>query len=939
MCHFLTVAAVCLLPLPAAASDRPSDPRPAERGLPTVTVVPPGQLESPQLFAVSVAGRRLYVSTLSGLVAYDGANWEAVASPRALYAVHAATNGRVLAGGPDTLVELALQPDGQRHLVSLVERLPPPDRAIGDVRSIHALGDTFFAVTDRALVHITGAEVRIVERWRSDPRRRGFTSHGVLYVVSQGRVRAFTSSAAPVTDTLTAHDPADGLVTFVVDHPVAGKVVGLEHRGIFAVRDGRWRSVGHGADAQLTDVVTDALVLRNGALALGSDAAGVVLLSPDLRFDRTLGRKEGLPSGRVESLVEDAEGGLWVVGPAQLARIDFDAPLTLFDSRLGLEGTINGVKRLHGRLHVLTTSGLFVLDTARGGGRVAAVPGVTARAWDAADAGDRLLVATDAGVYETRPGGARLVPGTARLSAHVLASPVGRPDTMLVGSRTGLSVLERRRDGWRLLRHESGAPRYVQTIVTRADGTVFLGTAFDGVVRLDLDHPEAPARTLATGETHLRDVAGTLHVLNADDGTLSVLDEQRGTLAPAALHGVPLGERVVRFAYDRRGALWAAGRGADLLEPGTTAMRAILGREISVEAIEVERDGVAWLGSHVGLWRYTGSTTSSSTPRPSPSLERVFVNGAPVARSASGGTPLQLAFGFERLRLEFTPNTFAADAVTSFRLEPLEADWSPARRGLAAEYTALHEGAYRLHMRSGSGSDRAESVWAFTVHPPWYRTPLVYALEVVAVAGLLLLVSQVRTRSLRRRAHELERAVRDKTAALQEANRRLAELAWSDELTALYNRRHFEDALAQEWARAYRARSALALVMVDIDHFKSLNDTLGHVAGDRALRAVADVIKACARRTGDVAARYGGEEFVVLLPGGRPEHVHALAEEIRQAVETLELPHPGRTPHFVTVSVGVAAVLAPESLQPTIVDAADRALYRAKAAGRNAVAA
>jgi len=145
--------------------------------------------------------------------------------------------------------------------------------------------------------------------------------------------------------------------------------------------------------------------------------------------------------------------------------------------------------------------------------------------------------------------------------------------------------------------------------------------------------------------------------------------------------------------------------------------------------------------------------------------------------------------------------------------------------------------------------------------------------------------------------------------------------------------------LTGQWARAHRAGTPIPLVMVDIDYFKSLNDTLGHVVGDRALSAVAGVIRQCARRPGDVAARYGGEEFVVLLPGGRREHVEALAEEIREAVEALAVPHPAHGPGHVTVSVGIAAVAAPDSVVPTLVETADRALYRAKAAGRNAVAA
>ncbi len=939
VCRLVTLVAVCLQPLLARADDGQADPRPSERGLPTVTVVPPARLGAPQLFGVSVAGRRLYVGTLTGLAIHDGAHWETVPSPRALYAVHGAASGRVIAGGPDSLVELARSADGHRELVSLLERLPETDRVIGDVRSVHALGDTFFAVTDRALVRVHGSDVHVVDRWRSDPLRRGFVSRGRLYVVSQSGVRAFAADATPVTDEVTALETAGGRVLFIVDHPQAGQIVGVETRGLLTRRDGAWQAAGHGGGDLLTRGITDARVLASGALALGSTTAGVLLLTPELTFDRALGRAEGLPSGDVQSLSEDAEGGVWVVSPAALARVDFGAPLTLIDSRLGLEGTVNGVARFDGRLHVLTTSGLFALDDSEGRRRARPVAGVPARAWDAFDAAEHLLVATASGVYESRPSGARLVPGTARLSSYVLAPRVDRPDTMLVGSRTGLSVLVRQGSGWRFLRDVAGAPRYVRTIVTRPDGVVYLGTTFDGLVRLRLDDPAVPPRTLATGEVYLRDIGGRLHVLHYETNTLSVLDEARDSLSAAPLGGVELPEHTLRVAYDPRGALWATGRGVETLDRGMVAMRPILDRAVSVQALDIEDDGVVWLGSNAGLWRFASPRATPWTSRPSPTLERVFVNGQPVARTRADGSPLELAFGFERLRLEFTPNTFAPDAVTAFKLEPLDADWSAARRGVVAEYTSLPEGTYRLRMRSGSGPDRAESEWAFTVRPPWYRTPLVYLLEIAGAAGLLLLVSQVRTHQLRRRSHELERAVIEKTAALQDANRRLAELAWSDELTALYNRRHFEEALAEEWARAHRTRSPIALVMVDIDHFKSLNDTLGHVAGDRALRAVADVIKACARRPGDVAARYGGEEFVVLLPGGRRERVHALAEEIREAVEALALPHPGHALGRITVSVGVAAVHAPESLQATLVDAADRALYRAKAAGRNAVAA
>lgn len=939
MCRFATIGLACLIPALAAADGRPADPRPSERGLPTVAMVSPADLGSPQLFAASVARRRLYVATLSGLTIHDGARWEEVPSERALYAVHAAADGRVIGGGPDSLVELVQDADDRRRLVSLLDRLPEADRAIGDVRSIHALGRTFFAVTDRALVRIRGADVRIDERWRPDPRRRGFTSLGRLYVVSQGAVRAFGPAGEPVPDPLTAHEMANGLITLITDGPRGGQIVGLDGRGVFAVHEGAWVAVGQGAGELLTRGLTDARVLAGGEVVIASEAGGVVLLTPELAFDRALSRAEGLPSSHVESLAEDAEGGLWVVTTSQLARVDFGAPLTLIDARMGVEGTVHGIARHRGRLHLLTTSGLLVLDVAAGRRRAVRVAGVTARAWDAVDVGEHLLVATAAGIYESRPSGARLVPGTARLSAYVLAPRADAPGTMLVGSRAGLSVLQRHGDGWRFAGDVAGAPRYVRTIVTRPGGTVFLGTTFDGIVRLALDDPTAAPTTIAAGEAHLREEDGVMHALDFATDTLSLLDERRPGLSPLDLRGVALPARAVRFAHDSRGTLWVGGRGVDLFEPGASSMRPILDRSVSVQAIAIEDDGVVWLGSNAGLWRVAGLTVARQTALPAPTLERVFVDGQPIGRNGLEGAPPALAFGFERLRLEFTPNTFATDAVTAFKLEPLDADWITARRGTAAEYTFLPSGRYRLHMRSGTGANRADSVWAFTVRPPWFRTPLVGALEIVVGGGLLLLASQWRTQRLRRRSLELERAVIDKTAALQDANRRLADLAWRDELTGLHNRRHFEEALAAEWARAHRTRSPIALVMVDIDHFKSLNDTLGHVAGDRALRAVADVIKACARRPGDVAARYGGEEFAVLLPGGRWARVRELAEEVRQAVEAQALPHPGHGSGHITVSVGITAVEAPDSLEITLVDDADRALYRAKASGRNTVAA
>jgi len=164
---------------------------------------------------------------------------------------------------------------------------------------------------------------------------------------------------------------------------------------------------------------------------------------------------------------------------------------------------------------------------------------------------------------------------------------------------------------------------------------------------------------------------------------------------------------------------------------------------------------------------------------------------------------------------------------------------------------------------------------------------------------------------------------------------RLEQLAQIDTLTALPNRRSFDERLRMEWSRAWRSKIALTVLMLDVDHFKMLNDGLGHAEGDRCLRAVADALGSCAMRATDLVARYGGEEFVAILPAATPEQAMQFAELLGRTVHGLDLPSPcprGR----VTISVGVGHTDNVGQIDPgVLLKAADDALYAAKHAGRN----
>jgi diguanylate cyclase (GGDEF)-like protein len=174
---------------------------------------------------------------------------------------------------------------------------------------------------------------------------------------------------------------------------------------------------------------------------------------------------------------------------------------------------------------------------------------------------------------------------------------------------------------------------------------------------------------------------------------------------------------------------------------------------------------------------------------------------------------------------------------------------------------------------------------------------------------------------------------------LTHAHERLQELSRMDSLTGLYNRRHFQEYLQQVWARAQYDHGLLAILMVDVDHFKKYNDRYGHLAGDECLIEISQVLKRHLRRPEDLVARYGGEEFIALLPGSDVAHAMAVAERIRSAVEALHIRHESSSAsHHVTVSVGVCVSKA-DFMQSThgVIAGADQALYQAKHEGRNRV--
>lgn len=171
------------------------------------------------------------------------------------------------------------------------------------------------------------------------------------------------------------------------------------------------------------------------------------------------------------------------------------------------------------------------------------------------------------------------------------------------------------------------------------------------------------------------------------------------------------------------------------------------------------------------------------------------------------------------------------------------------------------------------------------------------------------------------------------------AQTELERLANHDGLTSIVNRRGFDEKLHIEWRRASREKQPLALIMIDVDHFKRFNDTYGHQVGDDCLKKIAAVLSRAAFRPSDVVARYGGEEFAVILPSIDEQGASIVATRIHEGIARLAIPHSaGEEGGVVTVSIGVTtATPAQDMKHEELINWADRALYQAKHAGRNRI--
>lgn len=945
----------------------------------------------------------IYVGNVEdGVLMFDGTRWQRIAIPNRIVVRSLATapNGRVYVGTVGDFGYLQPDRDGQMAYVSLLDKVPAEARSFSDVWSINITNEGIYFATLTEVFRLQGDKITVIKPETSF--HLSFVVNGAMYIreVDRGLMRVVGDQ---LELTPGGEFFADKRVYVLLpwrgeDSQPNELLAGTREHGWFRFDGTRWKPWQTSADKVLNEAaIYRATWLADGRLAVATLHGGVFLLNGNGDVLRRLTRTTGLLTNAIYEVFQDRQHGLWLACDQGITRVDVDLPFTHFGERSGLQGSVLAITRHQGALFVGTTEGLFKLEAGPGGNAAfVQIRGVPGQNWSFASVDGQLLVAGNEGVFSVQHDGtARLVVDAPRTQHVVAAQSLLRsswdPSRVFVGYADGLGALRWSGDHWIDEGRIAGAQEEVRTLAQDSDGRLWVGLWTGGIGRLTfpagwkgptdsravtLDRFGSKAG-LPSGQQAVVATSGRVRVLT-NSGVYRYDASSKRFVPDADFENLfPGGPRQVTAMYqDRRGEVWMyTYNGRDgIRETGraqkitgrwqwhVTPLQPISGSAMS--AFYDDPDGVVWLGGDKGLFRYDPAHRATGDAQFNALIRGVTArDGRTLFANEPRTSVVDIPYAQNALRFEFSAPSFDFFDANSFQvlLQGVDPGWSPWSGSAFRDYTNIHEGNYRFRVRARNvyGEEGIEATFSFRVLPPWYRTWWAWTVWLVSGVLALTLLLFWRSTTLRRRNSELAALVDQRTTelaranqALQETNQALSERSVTDPLTGLKNRRYLYDHVEQDLAMSRRhcedrrrfgelpLNTNMLFLMLDIDHFKEINDTYGHAAGDCVLEQVRDVLHACIRDS-DTPIRWGGEEFLVVARFALPDAGPQFAERIRAAVAVHRFDlGDGRFLHR-TCSVGFATYPAyndtPDLFSwEQIVNMADECMYAAKRHGRNA---
>ncbi len=769
-------------------------------------------------------------------------------------------------------------------------------------------GTGFLMGCGQALCRVVGESVETLgtgaglpaDAWQVALRGRD----GTLWARSLGRLAFRVPGARRFTVV-----PIPGTPVHYVSHPdtlelvedPTGRIVTQGPSGLLIWDRRRWRQFGPGQDGLPDDGLRGMTFDREGSLWVASRGEGLFRSIGYGRWEHW-SVADGLPNGLVWAMGRAPGGPLWVatdLGSVPIGIGQAGAPVVP-----GANYIVTPTRK--GRIW-LAPIGAALARVAPDGRSIERARSVGTVETALVDRDDRLWLGTNDGVFSITDADGPIdgaPPARALDGERVHALRLDGAGRLLVLGDDGL--FRRERPGtWTRLASRADMPPHPRTLAFGPRSEIWIGGA-------------------STGVSRFRPAAG-------------------GTLVPLSPITTPtIGSNSTLFlCRDRRGWMWLGTyHGIDLLDGQGWRHFDIrngpMDSDMSEDAVFEDPDGSMWFGTSRGLSHLIDPIRLGTPAALHPVIRSVRVGD----RTLDPGRIIHLGWDREPFEVAFGALDFAEEQHVSFRyrLRGVDTGWSDTAERVV-HYAGLPPGKLRFEvMAIDPGARESSAPVGFTIDvraPPWRRGWFI-ALSSVLFLASLASAWRLRVALLIRQRRLLETLVQERTAEIEEARRHLFRQANTDALTGLSNRRAVMARLDAVIKDARLFGTPLAIVLVDVDHFKTINDRFGHLAGDAVLQSLGGRLRLCLTPP-ETAGRYGGEEFLVILPGrtaATSDRIEALRRHVTGASYALG---DGRA-HEVTISGGVAW-LRPGDNAFSLLARADTSLYMAKAAGRDRLVA
>lgn len=774
-----------------------------------------------------------------------------------------------------------------------------------------------------------------------------------LYEDTQGQIWVGTAAGLAMIDAnLMLSTPFHDTLT----SPVFALAAGDDQQLLIGTESGLYKLNKQQQLVQLlADVPVSTLLPEDsGELWIGTVDRGLLRLYQNKLEQLSI--EQGLPNNRILALLRDKEHSLWVGTNGGVFRLR-DAPFTTYTTKQGLAdnyvrtvlsdgkncvyvGSSRGLDRIcDGNI-----SNIDLSSHAKGQSVLSLALGQAQHLWIGTYTDGLLHYANEQVIahYRTEDG----------LAANEVRAILPMADgAVLVGTAQGVNLIKNGQLTTPVPAALLPSP-FIMALYQTSDGRVFIGSGAgvsiwhnDTVRQLNFADLDQAQYAFGFVEDH---AAGILW-MTTDRGLVAfdLASEQLALIGRN--HGMPF-DKLFQLVIDNQQQFWISSNRGVLHFSRQQALDVVYGRrdQINYElfgesdgmisaqanggsspAASLHSDGSVWVATSVGVSEVQPARLSSfSAIIPPVVLEKLLADGQPYIPEQH----IDFAAGTSRIELEYAGLGYIMPQRIQYRtmLEGYEQDWVFRGPQSNVQYTNLAPGPYRFNVVAsypdGGWSPVAASV-SFSIAPHYWQRPLFQFLVLFLLVVVVIAAVRWRLGSLKRSEIKLKLQVAEKTTEL-------AALARLDSLTGLANRRAFDEAMQHELKRAKRQNEPLCLALLDIDHFKQVNDNWSHSVGDDVLKRIATTLQLHCRDI-DSLARWGGEEFVILLPNTSIAKAAEVCDRLRQQVASTSMADlvPDLT---VTLSIGLAQLGSKDDGKQLLIDA-DRALYQAKNQGRNTV--